>query len=351
MLDVRARDELTERESMWRRLLILPALLIQGCATHHSPSDYPENWAPLVEGEDVCRHLNGRYDLYNPASGGFDDIYRMLLPPSSPYNYKRLDSISIELAKNNVLHIVGYHVGNRQVEATYSEKDGTFSCSRDGLLIKNRLSDEKYIHDPEFANIEVNATHLLQEKSGNLIVKIDYTGAGLALFVTSVYSGTRWKRLEVFQAAPIQPRLLSSEQANMLRTLGSAWATIPGSTSHQEAAVFVESSIRTRARTFEIEDLADQIADCLKESGWDVDRNQVTYHIAFEGVGVGILTSSNPRGIEVGQQLAKALNSAGIEAAVLPQRRPSCEDLDQATNNGAANPRCSQISIFVGYHL
>jgi hypothetical protein len=281
---------------------------------------------------------------------GFADVSRTLFPPDHVRKFRRLDAVSLSSDGDGALHVAGYHMGEQQLDARYSEKDGTLSCTRDGIKIKNELSTETYMHDAEFANAEINSTHLLQDRSGNLVIKIDYTGAGMALILPWAYSGTRWVRLETSSPTTVPARRLTPEQATVLQNAVSRWGTIPGSTLHQMAAVFVESSVRAKAKTFEAEDLADQIAESLQGAGWDVDRNQVTYHFAFEGSGVGILTSSNTRGIEVGQELARMLNSVGVAATLMPQIRPNCEALSQAAAIDSPNPRCSQISIFVGYH-
>ena len=71
---------------------------------------------------------------------------------------------------------------------------------------------------------------------------------------------------------------------------------------------------------------------------------------SFSLAGVGMLTSSNPRGIDVANALAEALIGENISAFILPAKRRGCEEMERSAEQIAADPWCSQISVFVGDH-
>jgi hypothetical protein len=124
--------------------------------------------------------------------------------------------------------------------------------------------------------------------------------------------------LEKFKA----PRLLLPEQQKEVAQKMRLWTTLKGG-EKQSAAVFAVDS------SFESAALADQIAVALGPSGagFSINRHPVMYGKAYNVSGVGMLTSSNPRGIEVANSLASALRSVGITAFVLSEKRSGCEEV------------------------
>lgn len=138
--------------------------------------------------------------------------------------------------------------------------------------------------------------------------------------------------LERFKA----PRILSAEQLRDVADKMSGWKTIPSSEEGQSAAVFALGSDLESLR------LADQIAEALgpQGSGFKINRYPVTYGTALAVSGVGILTSTNSRGIKVAEDLAAALTLNGVDAFVIPQKRVGGDEAYPAA--------ASSISVMVG---
>lgn len=86
------------------------------------------------------------------------------------------------------------------------------------------------------------------------------------------------------------------------------------------------------------------------KAGWNVNRYPVTYGMPFSLAGVGVLTSSSPRGIAVAAALVQALNDEGVLSFILPEKRVGCEDIESLKNVAETDPACSAISVFVGDH-
>jgi hypothetical protein len=140
--------------------------------------------------------------------------------------------------------------------------------------------------------------------------------------------------LERFRA----PRMLSERQTDQLRDAASKWTTLPSGLVLSVAVFAVDPS-------FEANALADQLAPVFISAGWGATRNTVMYGLSFTISGVGILTSSHPHGIAVGNAIAKALNDVGLNAFVVPQHR--------ATPAGSTPNEvqyASNISIMIGEH-
>lgn len=142
----------------------------------------------------------------------------------------------------------------------------------------------------------------------------------------------------------LAPRGFSKEQFRTIASQMSEWATLPGTEIKQDAAVFSVSN------SFESASLADQIAAVLKEAGWNINRFPVNYGKSYSISGIGILTSSNPRGIAVGEALSKSLMSERIFTFIIPEKRSGCEEQNMDAFKIRTNAWCSQISIIVGDH-
>ena len=140
----------------------------------------------------------------------------------------------------------------------------------------------------------------------------------------------------------LAPRHLSSEQQALLAQQLSIWANVSG--VQQSVAVFPTSS------SWESTRLADEIANVLKTAGWNINRHKVDFGMSYSVSGIGLLTSSNPRGIAAADALAKALNTERIFSSVIPTKRSGCEEMNMPPDLMASNPWCSQISVFVGDH-
>jgi hypothetical protein len=148
----------------------------------------------------------------------------------------------------------------------------------------------------------------------------------------------------------LAPRRFTNEQASRISAKMAAWSKIPGIDPRpgidglQQVAVFPVSS------AFEPAQLADQLAAILGpgQAGWNINRNAVTYGMTFSVSGIGILTSSNLRGIAVADALAQALVAEGMLGFVIPQKRKGCEDIDTLKERVDTDPFCSAISVFVG---
>ena len=86
------------------------------------------------------------------------------------------------------------------------------------------------------------------------------------------------------------------------------------------------------------------------KAGWTVNRYPVTYGMSFSVAGVGVLTSSSPRGTTVAEHLVRALNSERIFAFVIPEKRKGCEDMENLRLRATTDPWCSSISVLIGDH-
>jgi hypothetical protein len=151
-------------------------------------------------------------------------------------------------------------------------------------------------------------------------------------------------RLEELRVRAL-PRTLTSAQMSSITSAMKRFAKLQNENEHQSAAVFATST------AFESTSLPDQIAAALVAATWTINRYPVTFGMAFSVSGVGILTSSNTRGIEIADALAALLNSHGILASVIPDKRRGCEEMENMTAERiASDPFCSQISILVGDH-
>jgi hypothetical protein len=142
----------------------------------------------------------------------------------------------------------------------------------------------------------------------------------------------------------LAPRYISKDQFNTIVSQMSKWAELPDTTIKQDAAVFSIIS------NFESVSLADQLATALKTAGWNINRNLVTFGKSYSISGIGILTSSNPRGVAVSEALSNALNSEGILTFIISDKRNGCEEMDMEPSKINSNPFCSQISIMIGDH-
>ena len=142
----------------------------------------------------------------------------------------------------------------------------------------------------------------------------------------------------------LSPRRLSKEQFNTIVSQMTKWSKLPGTDIKQDAAVFSVSS------NFESTSLADQIAAVLKTAGWNINRYPVTYGKSYSLSGIGILTSSNPLGIAVGEALLRALNSERFFTFIIPEKRSGCEEQNMEASKIKTNPWCSQISVIIGDH-
>lgn len=147
--------------------------------------------------------------------------------------------------------------------------------------------------------------------------------------------------LERFKA----PRTLAEAQLSDITSKMSKWATLPKSGASQSVAVFSVSD------TFESKTLADQIATALGPEGakWTINRFPVMYGMQFSVSGVALLIpKSNPRGLEVANDLANVLNGNGITAFIAPERRDGCEEMKGFEQKADIDPSCSAISVMVG---
>jgi hypothetical protein len=143
----------------------------------------------------------------------------------------------------------------------------------------------------------------------------------------------------------LRPRIISESQRFAIAAAMKSLALLPNTNQRQSVAVFPSSAV------FEAANLADQIAETLTHAGWDVNRHPVTFGKALSVSGVGLLTSSNSRGIRVATALAAALNANGIFAFHTPEKRSGCEEMEGMTDARIASaPWCSQVSVFVGDH-
>lgn len=143
----------------------------------------------------------------------------------------------------------------------------------------------------------------------------------------------------------LRPRALTVSQQSAVTSEMAKLAVLPHTERHQRAAVFSTSA------TFESAALAEQIAAALVAAGWDVSRQSVTFGKPLTVSGVGVLTSSNQRGIDVARALVEVLASQAVFAFVIPEKRSGCEDMPTVSPEGiAADPWCSQISVLVGDH-
>jgi|GEM_PF-3152565 len=147
--------------------------------------------------------------------------------------------------------------------------------------------------------------------------------------------------------ARLAKRSLSQEQQGVFTSRMSEWAKLPGTDKQQSVSVFPTSGLHEAAN------LANEIAVALEQAGWAVGRHPVTYLPAGWTIfvtGVGILTSSNPRGIAVAQSIADALNEQGVETTLLPEKRGGCEEQGMTQELIDAAPWCSAVSVLVGDH-
>jgi hypothetical protein len=142
------------------------------------------------------------------------------------------------------------------------------------------------------------------------------------------------------------PRVLSERQRAEIISKMHAWTTIPKSGLPQSAAVFSTDS------SFEAANLANELASALGPGGakWTINRYPVMYGMSFTVSGVGILTSSSPRGIAVAENLSATLNSVGVSAFVISEKRKGCEDIESLKSVVDTDPACSSISVIVGEH-
>ncbi len=143
--------------------------------------------------------------------------------------------------------------------------------------------------------------------------------------------------------AVMSPRTLSPEQQHTLVEKMLAWANLPNSNIPQSVAVFSTSGV------FESKNLANQIAVVLEKAGWRVNRNSVHFGNPMSVSGVGLFSSSNPRGQSVAIALVNALNSEGIGAFIIDKKWKGCED-NKITTHIDTEPFCSHVSIMVGDH-
>ena len=144
--------------------------------------------------------------------------------------------------------------------------------------------------------------------------------------------------------ARLAPRRLNEQQQESLAGKMAAFSQI-GDAGKQLVAVFPFPV------AFDNGALADNIAAALGKAGWSVNRYPVTYGAGIGAVlGVGILTSSNPRSVSVATALAAALQDEGIAAGVLDVKRSGCEEMGYSQEKIDAEPWCSAISVFVGDH-
>ena len=157
-----------------------------------------------------------------------------------------------------------------------------------------------------------------------------------------IAEGERLARVKIEEK--LAPRRFSNDQLRTIASNMSKWAKLPGTDIRQSAAVFSISS------SFESASLADQIAVALKTAGWDINRFPVTFGKSYSVSGIGILTSSNARGIAVGEALSKTLNSERMFTFIIPEKRYGCEEMNMEASRIEADPACSQISVFVGDH-
>lgn len=149
----------------------------------------------------------------------------------------------------------------------------------------------------------------------------------------------RLARIKIEQR--LAPRRLSDEALSRICDTMRPHAEIaPG--VKQSVAVFPVSP------AFETVAFANQLAACLEQAGWNVNRNSVTYGISLTVAGVGMLTSSNPRSILVGESLSAVLNGEQMFAHVLAVKRSGCEEMGYGLDEISTNPWCSQVSVFVG---
>jgi hypothetical protein len=142
----------------------------------------------------------------------------------------------------------------------------------------------------------------------------------------------------------LAPRHITFEQRSAISAKMSALAILPGASAKQSVAVFPTSP------AYESAALADQIADALTAAGWNVNRYPVDFGRPLSFRGVGLLTSSNPRGFSVALDLSTALNEQGIFTFLLPTKRQGCEELGWSADRIDSDPACSQISVMVGDH-
>jgi hypothetical protein len=148
--------------------------------------------------------------------------------------------------------------------------------------------------------------------------------------------------LEKFRASRV---ILPAQRAEIV-SLMSKWATLPANGLSQSVAVFAVDS------SFDAASLDGQIADILGANGakWNVKRYPVMYGKSFSVSGVGILTSRNPRGMAIAEDLAKVLDDRGIRSFVMPEKRMGCEEMPNEKDQMDSNPWCSGLSVMIGEH-
>jgi len=162
----------------------------------------------------------------------------------------------------------------------------------------------------------------------------------VAAEANKIAEGERLERVKIEEK--LSPRRISIEQQKSLSKKLSSLANVDG--VRQSVAVFPTSS------SFESSRLADEIANTLKAAGWDVNRNAVTFGHSYSVSGIGLLTSSNSRGIAVANEFVKAFNDERLLSFIFSAKRIGCEEMNMPQDKMSANPWCSQISIFVGDH-
>jgi hypothetical protein len=157
-----------------------------------------------------------------------------------------------------------------------------------------------------------------------------------------IAEGERLARVKIEEK--LAPRRFSNDQLQTIVLNMSKWAKLPGTDIRQDAAVFSISS------DFESTSLANQIAAALGAAGWNINRFPVTFGKSYSVSGIGILTSSNSRGMSVGNALSKSLNAERMLTTIFSERRSGCEEMNMEASKIKTNPACSQISVFVGDH-
>jgi hypothetical protein len=112
---------------------------------------------------------------------------------------------------------------------------------------------------------------------------------------------------------------------------------------------FTSGDIRQNVAVFpyppsaEANNFAEQLFEAFARAGCTMNRNAVTYGLRIGSfVGVGVLSSPDPRGMTVADAAAAAVRSAGVIAYVLPERRVVSQAGDRTFD--------AAISVFVGEH-
>lgn len=135
----------------------------------------------------------------------------------------------------------------------------------------------------------------------------------------------------------LAPRRLTQEQLTTIAEKMKSWAKLTDGHA-QSAAVFPFPP------NFESSSLAGQIISALETAGWKINTYPVTYAMPIGAVsGVGILTSSNSRGIAVANSLVEALRAEGIHAGIIDIKRRGCEEMGYTQEAIDSNPSCSSI--------